>query len=293
MKKLLCLLTLLWAGFHATAAAQERFEVRTPEEFIHAIGSDRVIVLSEEVYQLTPLFLESAEFIQMTDRSGTVFYVEETDGPEIHVRGVKNLTIEAENGLVTVLTEPRYANVLSFENCSGLTIKGLTFGHTDEGTCSQGVLGFYNCDNVLLDHVDLFGCGTEGIIAQHCRQMEFRGTKVRDCSYYIMHLENCQEILFSDCHFFRNREYQLVSISDCRKVLFNNCIFVNNTGLLFNVDSPIKLKDCVILHDQTQIGSDATLDNISVTNCVIEPFFNPGQMVLGGYLAGTDYQVLR
>ena len=289
MKKVLCLLSLafLWASGQTAASAQERFEVRTAEEFIQAIGSNRVLVLSEEAYLLTPLFLESAYFIEMTDRSKNVFYVPETDGPEIHIKGVRNLTIEAEDGLVSVLTEPRYANVLSFEDCTNLTIKGVTFGHTDEGTCSQGVLGFYDCENVVLEHVDLFGCGTEGIIAENCRKMQFKGTKVRDCSYYIMHLSACDDVKFTDCQFFRNREYDLVTVNDCMNVQFNNCIFANNTGVLFQVQSPIELRDCVILHDNRLLGTEASLSKISVINCVFEFFFHPMQFNLG-HLSGTD-----
>lgn len=278
MKKVLCLLAVLgFAGILAQAAPQKRIEVSSVEQFLAAIDNDRIIVLTEETYMLTEA-LRSGDYDALRDAADQkVYFVEEFDGPELHIAHVENLTIEAGTDVVTIMSDPRYANVISFEDCTDLTLTGITFGHTEEGYCSQGVLGFYGCTNVLADRLDLFGCGTEGIIVQDSREFCFKACKIRDCSYHIMHLNGCNHIVFDGCQFFRNREYELVNISGCENVTFFNCIFANNTGRLFNVSSTTVLHDCVILHDPEQYGEDYSSENVFFINCITEDYFHSEQ----------------
>ena len=123
------------------------------------------------------------------------------------------------------------------------------------------------------DYCDLFGCGTEGIMVSSCQGMLFKGCKIRDCSYHIMHLYGSENILFESCQFFRNREYELVNIYECQNVYFNNCMFANNTGNLFNIESPVTFRNCVILHDSMFLN----FDNIYMENCISEEFFHTEQ----------------
>ena len=139
------------------------------------------------------------------------------------------------------------------------------------------MLGFYGCTNVLVDRVDMFGCGTEGIIVTDCRDVTFKASKIRDCSYYIMHLSGCNKVTFDGCQFFRNREYEQVNVYACQDVTFNNCMFANNTGILFHVRSLIVLRDCVILHDTEQYGDATSQENVIFVNCITEEYFHSEQ----------------
>lgn len=265
----------------AAPAAEKTIHVSTAQEFIEAIGSNRTVIIDESFMELTPALLDAknkalkVSYDQAATTSKKVFYVDEFDGPELHIANVQNLKIVAGQDIVVLQVDPRYANVISFERSSGITLKGITFGHSEEGYCSQGVLGFENCSDVIVDRCDLFGCGTEGINVQSCSNVMFKATKIRDCSYHIMHLGSSSHITFDGCQFFRNREFSQVNIYECTNVLFDNCMFANNTGELFNVQCPITLKDCVILHDTMFWGDEE--GNVEYINCVTEEYFNSEQ----------------
>ena len=278
MKKslIIALAAMVFGMASASAAtANKEIKVSSGEEFIKALGNDRTIIVEAEYIDITEALGQFPELYCDDYESETrnVFCIVETDGPEFHIKGLKNLTIKAGYDVVTFVCQPRYANVISFTDCVDLTLDGITFGHTEEGYCSQGVLGFYHCSGVEVDYCDLFGCGTEGIMVSSCQGMLFKGTKIRDCSYYIMHLYGSENILFESCQFFRNREYELVNIGDCQNVFFNNCMFANNTGNLFNIESPVTFRNCVILHDSMFLN----LDNIYMENCITEEYFNSEQ----------------
>jgi len=286
MKRIICILLSAvaitsCALLKAAPAGEKTYTVTTAQEFLDAIGSDRTIVVDAEILELTPTLLESRNkglklsYEEARTTRKKVFYVEEFDGPELHIANVQNLKIVAGMDIVILQIDPRYADVISFSRCSGITLKGITFGHSEEGYCSQGVLGFDNCSDVTVDRCDLFGCGTEGICVSNCTNMMFKATKIRDCSYHIMHLGNSSHITFDSCQFFRNREFNQVNISECTNVLFDNCMFANNTGELFNVDCPVTMRDCVILHDEMFWGDDD--GNVEYINCITEEYFNSEQ----------------
>lgn len=287
MKKTLFLfLTLVLAtvsvSLRAAGSRQEpnQINISSAQELLDNLGSDRILVITEGYINLTEALLDDAndhlhvsyEEKETTDK--TVFYYMETDGPELHIRGLKNLTILSGLDVVSIVIDPRYANVFTFENCENINLVGLTLGHTEEGYCDKGVLGFEQCSGVFLNNCDLYGCGTEGISASGCESMYFSGVKIRDCSYYIMHLMSCTAIEFNACQFFRNREYELVNIYDCDGVTFTNCMFANNSGTLFNVQCPVTLDNCVVLHDEMFIGE---LEYINWINSIYEFYWHSEQ----------------
>ena len=265
----------------AAPAGEKTYNVSTAQEFLDAIGSNRTIVVNADLLEITPALLSpknkglEVSYDQVATTSKKVFFVEQTDGPELHIANVQNLKIVAGQDIVILQIDPRYADVISFNRCSGITLKGLTIGHSEEGYCDQGVLGFEDCTGIVVDRCDLYGCGTEGVEINKCTDVMFKGTKIRDCSYHIMHVFNSSHVTFDSCQFFRNREFQQVNIWGCTNVLFDNCMFANNTGELFNVSCPVTMKDCVILHDFMFWGDDD--GNIEYINCVNEEYFNSEQ----------------
>ncbi len=285
MKKIICLLAAAilvnsTALLSARTTSVKTVHVSTAQEFIDAIASNRIIIVDESIVDLTSTLLESrnsklrVSYEKAATTNKKVFFVDQTDGPELHIANVQNLSIIAGQDIITLQTDPRYANVISFDRCSEITLRGLTIGHSEEGYCDQGVLGFDNCSHVYGDRLDLYGCGTEGLIIDNCEDVIFKASKIHDCSYYIMHVSSTNYVLFDGCQFFRNREFEQVNISDCNNVEFDNCMFANNTGNLFNVQCPVTMRDCVFLHDSMFWGDT---EQINFINCIFDEYFNSEQ----------------
>jgi len=99
---------------------------------------------------------------------------------------------------------PRYADVLGFERCAGLTLRGFTAGHTEEkGYCTGGVLYFDLCDDAVIDGCALFGCGIMGITASNCDDMNVSNTEIYDCEYGAVTL-NDSNAVFDSCDIHDN-----------------------------------------------------------------------------------------
>ena len=168
----------------AAAATEVRpggsIEVTTVDEFLAAIGPDRTIILNGDLFDLSTASNYGS--------SGGEYYYWNTcfDGPELVIRDVDGLSIRAlaKDPKTTVIAAiPRYANVLSFQNCENLSLSGFTAGHTKEpGSCSGGVLYFQYCGNVEVHSMSLYGCGILGIQASNCWTVSVLRTEIYECS---------------------------------------------------------------------------------------------------------------
>ncbi len=151
--------------------------VSTVDEFLAAIGPNRTIVLDAPFYDLST----ASNYGSI----GTAYYYwnEIYDGPELVISDVENMAIQAATGDRTacvIAATPRYANVLYFRNCTGISLAGFTAGHTQEpGSCAGGVLYFDNCYNTYVEACNLYGCGVLGI-----QTWQGAGLTVRDCEIY-------------------------------------------------------------------------------------------------------------
>ena len=172
-----------------------KIHVTTVDEFLAAIGRDTVIYLEPGVYDLSQA--------ENYGGFGTEFYHwEDTfDGPELVIQGVSGLTIEgAGKDQVTITAAPRYANVLRFENCYGLILRGFLAGHTMEpGYCSGGVLQMTYCSNVNIEQCGLYGCGILGIWAMGCSNLYVTGTEIYECSSGAASFYNCSDVSLDAC----------------------------------------------------------------------------------------------
>lgn len=171
---------------------QAQVTVTTADEFIAAIAPDTEIILNAPLIDLS----------QSTDygkSSGTYYYWhEEFDGPELYITGVSNLTIRGsgDDRTANVLSAvPRYADVLSFENCSNILVYGFTAGHTKEpGSCAGGVLHFWNSQDILIENCGLYGCGIVGVQADNSRNMQIVNNEIYECSTGGVYFSNCDDI---------------------------------------------------------------------------------------------------
>lgn len=258
-RTLISLIAILCVSLTASAA-QKRILVSTAEEFINALGSNReIVVINEEGLLLTPAIQNMADRGKLKKfdrwsraRQEGVMYEPDTDGPQLIIAGFKNLTIcgnspERERIEVT----PRYVNVLTFISCEDIALEDLYLGHTDEGYCSNGVVGFDDCHNVRIKNCGLFGCGTEGIELRQSSEFTMTDSEIFHCSYYIMHLFGSKNCTFQNCAFYNNKEFEQVSVdADCENVLYDHCVFTGNEGTLFNFynNRNVLLRRCIIQH---------------------------------------------
>ena len=176
-----------------------KVHVTTVDEFLAAIAPDTTIYLEAGTYDLS-----TAEGCGVTETDRYRWDLR-FDGPSLVITGVDGLTIEGAGAeSVTIAAVPRYADVLGFERCAGLTLRGFTAGHTEEkGYCTGGVLYFDLCDDAVIDGCALFGCGIMGITASSCADMNVSNTEIYDCEYGAVTL-NDSNAVFDSCDIHDN-----------------------------------------------------------------------------------------
>ncbi|MCH5250354.1 MAG: right-handed parallel beta-helix repeat-containing protein [Lachnospiraceae bacterium] len=170
-------------------------EVSSTNDLVKNLESNNKLVLNKGYYDILDFEAETE----------TVFKQDVFDGKEVVIQGISNVTIVGDN--TTLLATPRYANVINFNNCTNIKLIGLTIGHIPyKGDCTGAVLAFEDCNNVQLESLELYGCGTYGIVLHNCKNIKVNGTKIFECSYGAM------QIIASDL-FFENSK-----VFDCNKI---------------------------------------------------------------------------
>ncbi|MEQ8535890.1 MAG: right-handed parallel beta-helix repeat-containing protein [Coleofasciculus sp. D1-CHI-01] len=256
------------ALIHQKAIARNSIYVSNAEEFFYAIGSNRTIILKPGIYFLSEI---SGESEQDHARFEPVH-----DGKELVISKVENLKIIGEiDDLVSLIVNPRYANVLKFDNCNNVEIENIKGGHLPElGYCRGGVLFFRNTSHVHIQDCVLFGSGIWGIEAIATENLTCRRTIIRDCTYRILRLTDINTATFIDCHFFDNRRFEMVMVRSSQNVEFRNCDFRtnrvdtnwNDSFFLISESEPVRLIDCLFRDNEADILiQDTRLLNMSRT----------------------------
>ena len=256
------------------SAFADKVTVKTTQEFINALAPNRTIIIdSKAPFVITPVIDEMVaqgklkmRDIYSRDYTPGVGYYSNTDGFGLIIVGFENLSIKSKEGTSTLLSKPRYCDVVTFFDCDQLSLENIVMGHTDEGYCDRGVLGLKDCDDVNIKDCDFFGCGTEGFVFENCSRVNVEKSAIHDCTYYIMHLSECDHVLFKDCHFHDNKEYEQINIYDSNDVIFQNCLFEKNQGQLLNLSSRTKFKACQFVRCMMTKKSRADMD----TECVFK-----------------------
>ena len=276
---LLCVLLALAAIVGAASAEEEKktVEVFTVDEFLDAIAPNTEIVLATGEYNLAKASSYS--------RGGGKYYHWEGgyDGYELVITDVENLSIVGGDPMaVTISTEPRYANVLRFDNTQGITISNMVIGHTRmQGTCSGGVLYFENSRDVEILGSRLYGCGTLGVSLYNCRNVHVDDSDIYDCSYGCVEINGSENVLFENSKFYDcTIVLEGFSIRSSQNVAFiNSEICKNNAdssfGELFVSDSPNVYLGGLDIHDNSveAIFSSSSIP-VTVETCRIEGGIN-------------------
>jgi len=192
----------------------EEYHVSTADEFLEAIGPNRTIYVETEL-----LDLSSASNYGGYSSGDYYTWEQVYDGPNLVITGVSNLRIKGlGKDSTTLQAVPRYANVLTFRDCTNIVVSDLTAGHMKEapGSCSGSVLGFSYCRNFYVLDCGLFGCGVYGLDVTGCTKGSVVYTEIYDCSDGAASLYSSNGIVFTNC-----------DIHDCGEngdgILVNSC----------------------------------------------------------------------
>ncbi len=256
--------------------------VTTAREFILALKNNRhIIIKGDDALNLTEAInelveegeLESFMFQDERRYDAGVFYNEEYDGNSLVINNLHDIFIEAkgdEDGILIV--EPRYADVLWFNRCKNIAVKGLTMGHTDTGDCSGDVVRAEYCEKLLISNSQLYGCGVTGFEADHCSDIVLRNSEFFGCSDDGISLYQTSNVEVKGCKIYDNGLG--IAVEDSKKVVFDDCRFYDNRGQLFRIyDTTIKVKNSFVEHHYDDnannvefINSDVLMDYRDATD---------------------------
>lgn len=230
----------------------DAIHVRSVRELLEAIAPDAKIVVEPGRYNLTEFLRDypnARDQVEWDEAHRYVTLNAVFDGVEVIVRDVHHLSITGgafDPAQTEIVTEPRYAAVLNFENCTDVELACLTMGHTEAGDCTGNVLDFDdNCADVFLRTVDLYGCGVYGICARNCANLTVSNSTIRDCEYGSVDIEDCTgDFLFTACTLSGSYGGGNYVPSGTSKLAFVGCYFGEgeSTGFYFRDD--IAFENC-------------------------------------------------
>lgn len=257
MKKILSILAFSLTSTFALSQNDKIITVDNADEFVDAIGPDRTIQLKGSTIYLSNV---------TSSKRNTYFQFSEIwDGEhELVITGVTNLKIIGLGDKpVEINTRPEEGDVISFLNCSNITIDNVDAGHgPTKGGCDGGVFSFSNCKKILIQNSIMYGSGTFGISAMDVEGLKCNNATIRGCSRNILVLQNCNNSEFNNCQFTENEtEYDdLINIENCIGIKFNNCDFTRNITRLSGEEEWNQY--CLFKINKSM--------NISLTNCNIK-----------------------
>ncbi len=191
---------------------QREVKVKNVEQFLQAIGPDTCIILDSKLMFLSKSkgYKEAMDYFETNGMYDAEYqeedrpyykWVNNYDGPSLVISGVSNMTIRAEGkdrSAHTISAVPRYADVLTFENCSAITLSGFTAGHTiEEGVCTGGVFLLENSQDILIENCGMYGCGTEGVCGMYSQNIQVVNSEIYECSYTGIELTQCDNVAIS------------------------------------------------------------------------------------------------
>lgn len=237
-----------------TGAANE-IVVSTVDEFLSAIGSDRTIYLNAGTYALA-----AAKDYGQTSQSAAYAWTEVYDGYGLVIHDVQNLTIVGHSASdVEINTVPRYANVLDFQDCSGVAVNSVTAGHSaGAGSCAGSVLYFSGTDSVSVGYCDLYGCGTLGVEADRCAEIRVENSLLRECSLGAVSLTDSRYVRIEDCSMTAcgdaaNPAFGMLTFRQSAEIAVLNCTIANNVCMRMldsTFSKDVQLLGSVIGHNE-------------------------------------------
>ena len=219
--------------------------VKTMDEFLSALGSDRTIVLDGA----NLITAQASDHYEIGGDNEFYHWCLTPDGSELIIHNVKNLTIKAKNSDPSATkfeAIPCEANVLSFACCENITVSGFTAGHTkNTGSSGGGVLSFAECKNIKVENMRLYGCGNEGIETDKCSDIDIINTEIFKCGQGAGFFTETNGIHFTNCKIHDAKSPTLLFYNPCDNRTWNGelldpmkwCFDVKNDGTIVARDT--------------------------------------------------------
>ena len=170
-------------------------------------------------------YLESNKHFLLMSGDYDIYKTQFIEGYDYTFKDLNNITLEGVGEeQIDFITNDIDRDVLSAENCKGITLINLYLGHVPrvETKCSGSVLFINNCQGFTIKNCTLFGCGEYGIMGFDNSNLIAKDSTILDCAEDLVYLSNSKRILFNNCYFY-NRENERLSFNDCQTVEFNDC----------------------------------------------------------------------
>lgn len=208
--------------------------INNTEELLNSIANDQTLILKGTEYPISEFTLSKY--------NKNVYYKDAYDGRELWLNAINKLEINGFNG-AHIHASPRYAYVMCFGNCSEIKIDNIKFGHQPEsGGCQGGVLGFENCQDIVLENLELYGCGRVGLSISNSKNIFIKDSIITKCTEGLIELKDCENIIFANCEFTENFSSESF-IRHCNNIIFASCKFQNNQKGWNNNDYIIDVLD--------------------------------------------------
>ncbi|MCE3229189.1 MAG: S-layer domain protein [Bacteroidetes bacterium] len=211
-----------------------KIKVSTAEEFVKAIGNDRVIELSADTFYLRDLVKLKDLPIDEGGSATLTPYVEYSGGRGIQITNVTGLEITGTTSGTkhSILSSRDYGDaILSIDGCKNIILKDFEANHVPkaEGHCTGGVIYIDGCENILMDNCTLIGSGSYGIDVGRSKNIMVKNTTIKECSTLLSELQQTSDLYFMNCTFTEIRcDGYLIIATDCHSVTYDNCTFSKN-----------------------------------------------------------------
>ena len=236
----------------------EEIEVTNTEEFINAVGSNRILRVKEGTYDLTDEILRNIENKNV-----------EWDYSGLNIINTENLCIAGEiNRQSKFIINAKLFNILSFVDCNNIKIENLNIvnGAQSEKTYQVTSLSFERTNNVKVNNCFLGNDISKGVVFQNGNYLAINNTVITDCDYCAIHLYKSSGIAVNNTEITKNRGYSSLIIAFDAKVEFNNCEISENKALRNEIiqavcSSNIRFNNCTINDNE---GPDCLVSNLEM-----------------------------
>lgn len=186
-------------------------EVSTEQDLRNYVGSNKLIVLTEDNYSLG----------------------DDENYGGITGRNVENMAIIGKGKQVQVHFEMPTEPVFYMVESKNLYFGNLHAGHLQavEWMCEEGgfVFEFEQTNSVWIENSDLFGCGVVGVRAVSCQDLTCNGSRIFDCKANAIEAIRSRGMVFRDCEIYENpTDHHLVAAYDGSQIEFHSTSFKNN-----------------------------------------------------------------
>ncbi len=232
--------------------------VKTTREFLEAIGSNRTIVIEQNMTDLTAELTKMVKEGKVKEKgivepiqpeeNGCISATAMEEGYSLNIVSVENFTIDwadNANGVCSIQVDPSDANVMGFYHCKNVTLKHLGMEHKKQDGCTGDVVYIFGSNNISLISCSLNGCGVIGVDAVKSKDINVTKTGIFDCSAYGARIKDCENVAFSECSItdIGVKEFDLY---DSKNISVSKCEFEKLDSLVSgNMNAAdIAFKDC-------------------------------------------------